>query len=317
MDNKMNTETTKNNLSNADIVHYFANNVVNCGFNNQSGNSSFWFEFGRLYSYSTMIMRKLVVKNNKKLLLVNDSDYSVTTAKHTSLANHATSHMSRLRVVNLDVRYVSNKPMSSLYANAHSENLDYYKSQIKKLSKKLVRARTNKDTYMNDISLYTSNHNNYLRYFGIKRKYLSLNINIEKIKADIKLEKAKMDKRLRAKAIKREKELEKVALNWRNGDTSRVSLWAIPVMLRLSNDKKRVQTSKGAEIPVKHATVLWKLVQRAISSGETFNATKVKLGVYKLDRIDINGTVVVGCHTIKYDELQHMHNILIEAGVMK
>lgn len=315
----MKTETTKNNLSNADVAHYFTNDIVNCGFNKQSGNSSFWFGYGRLYSYSTMIMRKLVVKNNKKLLLVNDSAYSVTTAKHVSLANYATSHIDRLRVVNLDVRYVSSKPMSSIYANAHSENLDYYKSQIKQLSKKLVGARTNKDTYMNDISLYTSNHNNYLRYFGIKRKYLSLNIDIEKIKADMKIEKAKIAKLEKAKIAKREQELKEVALKWRAGETSRVSLWALPVMLRLSEDKKRVQTSKGAEIPVKHAKILWVLVKRVIKSGTSKAVMKgdVKLGVYKLDRIEVNGTVVVGCHTIKYDELQHMHTILVEAGVMK
>lgn len=78
------------------------------------------------------------------------------------------------------------------------------------------------------------------------------------------------------------------------------------VLLRVHNDE--IHTSMGARVPLNVAPLLWGLVQRARANGgytPSENA-RVQIGHYALNRIDADGTMRAGCHTILYDELAIM-----------
>lgn len=75
--------------------------------------------------------------------------------------------------------------------------------------------------------------------------------------------------------------------------------------LRLSPDGRRVETSQGAEVPVRVCSLMWHLIgeQRAAGEPRTFAPGSVTLGHFSLDSIDAEGNVRAGCHFIRYSEL--------------
>lgn len=84
-----------------------------------------------------------------------------------------------------------------------------------------------------------------------------------------------------------------------------------PVMLRV--DGEEIQTSQGARIPLAAAPMVWAKVERARKSGRCYEPSglaDVTIGDYALTRIEADGTLVVGCHTIPYSELALMARTL-------
>lgn len=76
--------------------------------------------------------------------------------------------------------------------------------------------------------------------------------------------------------------------------------------LRLSADRRRVETSQGAEVPARVCSHMWKLIGEVIAEGKTreFPRGAVELGHFSLDSIDEAGNVRAGCHFIPYAELR-------------
>jgi hypothetical protein len=76
-------------------------------------------------------------------------------------------------------------------------------------------------------------------------------------------------------------------------------------LLRVHGDK--IQTSRGAEIPLDHAPRLWRVIQRAINGTPyQHNGHSEYAGEFRVDSIDTDGTLKAGCHTIKYPELERL-----------
>lgn len=76
--------------------------------------------------------------------------------------------------------------------------------------------------------------------------------------------------------------------------------------LRLSADRRRVETSQGAEVPARVCSHMWKLIGEVIAEGKAreFPRKAVELGHFSLDSIDEAGNVRAGCHFIPYAELR-------------
>ena len=104
---------------------------------------------------------------------------------------------------------------------------------------------------------------------------------------------------------------------WRQGDPSAVlrNPWNLPVMLRIRTfnaDESaqyavaQVETSRGARIPVSHAIRGLRFVRSVVQRHEAFqtNGHTFHLGNYKIDRIDVDGTLTADCHVISYAEIE-------------
>lgn len=76
-------------------------------------------------------------------------------------------------------------------------------------------------------------------------------------------------------------------------------------VLRLKGDE--IQTSRGANIPVEDAIKLWPLLLRVKNSGKTLEAGlhAINLGPYRFNSFD-GETLIVGCHSIAWPQLERM-----------
>jgi hypothetical protein len=80
-----------------------------------------------------------------------------------------------------------------------------------------------------------------------------------------------------------------------------------------------IETSWGARVPVAEAPFVWRLVgmiKRACATytPPTTGLKRIMIGDYPLDRIDSDGTLHAGCHTIPYAELALMARTLNLTG---
>jgi hypothetical protein len=107
---------------------------------------------------------------------------------------------------------------------------------------------------------------------------------------------------------------------WRAGDSNAIlrNAYSLPVMLRIVQDSENdartgqlsysVETSRGAQVPVSHAIRGLQFVRAVVARGEAFqtNGHTFHLGHYKIDRIDVDGTLTAGCHVISYPEIERI-----------
>jgi len=78
------------------------------------------------------------------------------------------------------------------------------------------------------------------------------------------------------------------------------------ILLRIRDNK--IETSLGANIPVSHAERLWKLVKLVMESGRPYRhkGHTEPAGLYTISAIETDGTLKVGCHTIKFAEIERI-----------
>lgn len=77
-----------------------------------------------------------------------------------------------------------------------------------------------------------------------------------------------------------------------------------------------LQTSHGADVPLVHALKAFAYVRRVVASGRPWQANghTIHVGHFRVDSIDIDGTMKAGCHTIHLAEMERLAAAL---GVME
>jgi hypothetical protein len=115
---------------------------------------------------------------------------------------------------------------------------------------------------------------------------------------------------------------------WRQGDVNAHlrNAWNLPVMLRVrtfgadesvAGEVGRVETSRGAQVPISHALRGLRFVRSVVARGEEFvtNGHTFHLGHYKIDRIEVDGTLHAGCHVISLAEIKRIAPVLESLNV--
>lgn len=78
-------------------------------------------------------------------------------------------------------------------------------------------------------------------------------------------------------------------------------------LLRLSADRRRIETSRGAEVPTRIAGALWQAIEdRRAGVWADISRTPyagMQLGHFRLDAVEPDGSIRAGCHFIPYAEL--------------
>jgi hypothetical protein len=272
-------------LSNSsEVFHYWANQVQTEGY---SGNVS--FKGTDLYSY-----RACIGKIFPDCVAITSRSYSNTTSGHASSARSATHSKKVIRVP---------YPNGSVYDNFNCVN-----QTVTELFKKASTARGRKSEYIASARSQAADLNTWAQLNEIEKLPFDMSIfeNIdfatiaaqEKARQKIELEKRKA------------REIENQTANyikleqWHAGTRSNYQLpHFAETFLRVSGEN--VETSRGAKIPVRHAKRLWPVIKHVIKSGADLNRD-LKLGVYRLSKIHADGAITVGCHFIKFDQLQKM-----------
>lgn len=262
------------------------------------GHMSFWGH--NLYSYSTIIGRLIQNKRKQQAALVSIRSYSVTTSKHQSWMRAAVSHMTVFHVWCVDPMQTPRKYM------------DEYKQRLMDLVGKWDRATRHKPYLLEEITELVAEANEFAAFHGLKTrlgdpKKLKLDAMIEMSRkvAEQNRERERKDaKRREAAQAKEEADNEIKRQKWLAGEGNYYPYkHDESTRLRIVGDK--LETSKGAEVPLQHAIKAFKFVKACHDKGKTYerNGKTIHVGHFAIDKIDEAGNVKAGCHVIEWEEV--------------
>jgi hypothetical protein len=262
-------------FSNRELTHVYAQQSQHYG-----RSANMFFEGTELYSYGKHYLLAEFIDN--ETVLINDTGYSHTTSKHISLVISATSHKRQFFITETDLAEVYNTITSYL--------------------QKLPKARVNKEYYLKVILKLFKSLNEYLEYTETKTKvsklpkYKEIKTIVQRLeteKESILKEVAEINKRKAQR--EKEKQKEQISL-WRNYEIRYINKLS-QNLLRLSLDKKQIETSGGVNIETKKAKVLYKLIE----AGKDIKG--FKLDYYTVIGIKDN-ILKIGCHNIPLQEVR-------------
>lgn len=286
-------------LSTDNVAHYWANKLQAEGRNCPR---NFYFEGDTIYSYGRHFPIARHLPDGS--VAITTKKYSNTTNKHTWLVRHAVAH---LRVIDVD-----DPTASPLNARANAlleiENLLRLAATPQN-----IRQHT-RDTFVLRAVDVLNNFNAYLEAVAYPNSIAADNdirIGTDVIPTDLtalrEREKAREEEE-DARRIERDKrraiEQAEHREEWRNG--TRHGYFTNPTMLRIGLDHDGngvVETSQGAEVPIEDAIKLFHIVER-VRKGTKDYEPGMQVGKYRLNQIKQDGTIIVGCHTIHYDEIE-------------
>lgn len=278
----------RKSLKSHEVYHFWANQTQSEGY---SGNVS--FRARDFISYRTTVAR--LMGKNDSVAVLSSITYSPTTAGHLSAVRSAASHKTII-----EVPY----PCGSVAQNFHA-----VESALKGYLESASTARTRQAFWVSKAITEAQAVNTFATLLGQEQPFDMAqfdNLDLKEIATKVRTENAVQLARRKAKAIEDKKNLTDKLNEWLAGIKD-YPPHSNDVYLRLKGDV--IQTTKRAEIPVRHAKRLWPLVQAVVRSGVTRECS-VKLGVYGLNRIHADGAISVGCHFIKFPQLQRMAVLL-------
>lgn len=280
---------------------------------------------GKLFSYAAEIGRIITVnkRTGKRVALLKDQTYSVTTSKHQSWTRQALhgNDIAVFRVDNLDI--------SAEYPNAsrsnHQQNLKGYADKIIAAAKTASRARSNREWRINALTALVIAANEYARTFGYKPRFAvpsDTDLEALKLKAqqEAKRDAAKHAKRNAEMEVQRQAAITKFNAEtlpiWLNGGAVDNSYYARDYTgtdcLRVNPaESSELQSSRGAIVPIKHVRRALRLIT-AIPAGTAWhsNGHTISVGHYTIDEVTEDGTVIVGCHQFSRAEVERIASVL-------
>jgi hypothetical protein len=251
------------------------------------------FRGDNFFSYRTIVAKRI-----GSSIIVSAIKYSVTTSGHLSDLCRACNH---LEVVSIP--YVDRSTL---------DNQTIVQNQINDLFKVASTARTKKDYYLSQALSIVKGFNRYCELSENSRYLIDLaifdNVDFEALKQVEKVRQVEALAKRKAQEIENALENSVKINQWLAGERDNLGYGvSSETLLRIKGDN--VQTSRGAEIPVSHTASLWALVNSVISAERELILNK-RIGVYSLSKIETTGNITVGCHYIKFEQLQRIAKIL-------
>ena len=275
--------------------------------NQQHGRASNMFFYGKsIYSYGEHYTLAKFQENG--VVLINSESPSVSTSKHTSIVYSAIPKETATFMV----------PCTGSEREKRNdlENVYYYAKNFHKSLEKASKARKYYAFHLTEAkrSKYTAIE--YCETFDcealLERFDFDFDFEADDVKEKIKAIRIREAKRKAEKLAKLKAEMEEKVIAWREGKKVWISSYP-ETLLRLIDDGKTVETSKGAYFPTEQARQAIRFVKAVIKSGKAWqrNGEQFKLGNYQLDAVSTVGTVRAGCHVVKFAEIEKMEGELV------
>jgi hypothetical protein len=271
----------------------------------ECGNVS--YNGGLLYSYAACIANRI----SDNLVVHTTRTWSVTTSGHQSSARSATNHMRRVWVYRPDW--------------TPNQNREWTKDKVEQILASIPQPEMKKDGTEKLLSIKrrTEHHAQALRLAVQFNEYLAavndpnvtpleVNEDVEKAAEALRIKREK-ERQLAEKMRKQAEAKAKEYLDaWRRHEPvpNGVQWHSMSPALRLSKDEMEVETSWGAHIPVASALKLWESIRIArrlkitITPDEHLPREERYVGAYRIDQINDDGSIKVGCHSIAYTEIE-------------
>ena len=280
---------------NSEVFHLWAHQTQDECLRGTS-KRNYWFSGKTLYSYETPIAR--LMSNGK--VLHNTTHYSNTTSGHQSSARVATNYMPAVYGLSAGDNHHCTEE------SVHCKNREAFDKAFSRAVKELLIHPKRKITLGREIHSVIEMREAYRAAFDLDWPALDQTAVEVQVAEAAELARARevWNKKIRGEEIAaRMRSQEENLERWRAGENPgcRFEVTA----LRLARDKTRIETTHGAQVPVGVAPSLWKLANRCRATGATYHVDQLKhkVGFYELRRIEADGTLIIGCHTIPYEEL--------------
>lgn len=275
--------------SNSELSHAWANQTHPIG-----RGSSMYFEGNIIYSYGHhyQIAQIVTAPNGQRVYFVNSNGYSNTTAKHT---NHVIKSIPDI--------YPAFKVPFTIGSRTHSfsvENLpsiiDAMLLNVKKYLTDQISARSHFGHFVSASMLY-EDIVSICELFNIPiperpNNYLDAQIKAQHLRETQSIREEK-------KAAKELQKSLELLTKWLNHEYNG-TLYNIPVHLRISNNGKLIETTKGAKVQLSEAIVLLNKLRK----GEDVKG-------YQIDGFTViennSDRVKIGCHEISWNIINKLN----------
>lgn len=309
----------------SEVAHLWMHKAQ-AGARNKQGN--FYFDGDTIYSYGGHfpIARHVESAAGKPAILFTTRGYSNTTSKHISLVRRAIPNSTLVFYVPdtyVTLAGVSRK-LGQDVTRAY-EKLSTARSKPQTaLAYRALQSEVGKANEFNEWAGYKRHHElpkNAAEYETISREYEAA-LEVRRRERD-----ARRMEQYRLARERREQESREWAAKvpelieaWKRGENphelSYSRLYDLPVMLRIvdgdGTNGGEIETSHGARFPVEHARRGVEFVRRIMATGQGYrrNGHTFHLGVYALDEVTPDGTVIAGCHRVAYAEVERIAALL-------
>lgn len=298
------------------------------------------FDGSVAYSYRTPVAHIVETASKAQYALFTSHKFSVTTLQHVSNYRQAVrGEIQQFLVPNLltDRFTVDNTHPD------HSGNVDYLMSGYGRVCAELMRCpctspRLADSRPRDTLTAMADNVRDYCAAFALEAPSIDVAVDAGRItdrrdrlladpmraanrKAGAEARAAKAAKaREAANAMLRERQNEAIA-RWESGESVphyvRISCAEGGAMLRLTANGQTIETSWGAEVPKRDAVRVLAFYDRVRAKAGVWerndenHTENSALGYFSLDRINADGSIRVGCHTIYASQIEHLRAHLV------
>lgn len=284
-----------------DVAHKWANKHQDRA-RNSGGN--FYFTLNTIYSYGDHfpIAKHVQNKKGENAVLFTNRKYSNTTAKHLCWTRQACSH---LNVIYCERVPAGNDPID------HNKNFGAWVYDIHQIAANLPRAKK-PEIYISGINGLLDQVKKYCEFFGIKpkaeyNKVFTMPVQGFKEMAEKAVKKAA---KLKAEREKNEKKrIEQELEEFRAFESKHVNTSDNTAYLRYNTKTKRIETSKGVEIPREIGRRFYMWMIDVVTTGGCNGNCEQTILTYKVKAVS-KTELQVGCHTISMVEIGRIGALL-------
>lgn len=311
-----------------ELAHVFASGTL---YHGRTSNGHIFFIGDTIYSYGAHAPLARILDQARHIALVTTHTYSVTTSCHLSRVVSALSNFTLIHVPNV----LASSPSD------HAANIICLLHELSDTRARASRARLHADHYYFNYRALRDNLILYCRHFHIRRpSRLLTDAALDELIAAWTVKSAPARARADARAESRRRTRQELWNQMVARDAAadlactrllalpfeeRLSLWhtreidILPLtpsdppgdFARLSSDGTHIETSRSARILTVHAPRLWAIISSCASSGRPWvPGQEMRIDYYRLDSIDSDGTLHVGCHSIPYSESHYLARAL-------
>jgi hypothetical protein len=283
--------------------------------------NTMYFIGDTIYSYGSHFpIARIVTRKREKVVLFTTRGYSSTTNRHKSDTWRAIPSGTRVFRVDRPDR----EP---------AQCVDYFAGKIEGIAENVTKPRIRATTRVSNFDHLLSavdEANEFCKFFGIRRKFKApesidaVKDAVESARKQAEAAERKRQRDYEKRQAEKKAEAEKLAEAWVNGGEWSHGLYSARTRLRIEGDE--VATSMGVRFPLSHAALAIPLVQRLRSrpellpwpektladSGYSITVPTVRLGHYRIDRIDAKG-IKAGCHFIDWQEFDRVSPLILAA----
>lgn len=298
-------------MNNQQVAHLWANQS-----RESAKGSNFYFNGKSIWSYGYHfeVGRIVETEKGKEIVLLNPESYSVSTQRHQSYARQACNHLESFDFPLHNSRY-STIVRHELTNDDFTRAFVMFGNEVIYSVKKAKRSRKYSDLYIKQAEKAVNDWNALKAHFpkltkGIKRLKMPDALQVDKLIASDKAQKAKERKEKLEREKRLAEKLKEDSVKWLNYERNYMDRLAkcllrqrrVIVNGNVESFINEVETSHGARVPLDKARLFYLAINR-FKDNPSACTERYQVGDFRLNKLTSNGARI-GCHFIEWNEIE-------------